>query len=169
MRLLTDRMTSRKVAGQVVQLILHSCALSEFCDDAQSEWVAADTGQMLTQKVGGSAKVAAGRRADHFDVMAFPIHLPAALGIRAYFGEGAEIGDGEFEGGIDPDSAAERRDRTRRVHGLLSLAIEGGGLDVCSQRPAVVLDRGTWEGGFATAGGGLFWFSRHSHQDGLMA
>jgi hypothetical protein len=58
-----------------------SCAVSEFCDDAHSDWVAADAGQMLTEKVGGSAEVAGGRRADYFDVMAFPVHLPAAGGI----------------------------------------------------------------------------------------
>ena len=69
-------------------------------DDAQSEWVAANTGEMLTEQVGGSTEVAGGRRADHFDVMAFPVHLAAADGTRGCFGDGGEIGDGEPEGRI---------------------------------------------------------------------
>ena len=60
------------MAGQIIEPILLSCALSEFCDDAQSDWVATDAGQMLMQKVGGSAEVTGGRRADYFDVMATP-------------------------------------------------------------------------------------------------
>ncbi len=39
--------------GQIIEPVPLSCALSEFRDDAKSDWVAADTGQMLTQKVGG--------------------------------------------------------------------------------------------------------------------
>jgi hypothetical protein len=157
------------VAGQIVEPVALSGALSEFGDDAQSEWVAADPGQMLTQKVGGSAEVAGGRRAYHFDVMAFPVHLPAAGGLRGCVGEGAEIGEGDLEGGIGPDGATERRDRVRRVHGLLRLAIEGRGLDVCRHRPTVVLDRGTGGGRLATAGGVLFWLLRHGYQGGPLA
>lgn len=43
-----DRMTCGKMAGQIIEPIPLSCALSEFCDDAQSDWVAPNTGQMLT-------------------------------------------------------------------------------------------------------------------------
>ena len=169
MGLPVDRMTSGKVAGQIIEPIPLSCALSEFYDDAQSNWVAADTGQMLTQKVAGSAEVAGRRRADHLDVMAFPVHLPAAHGIRGCSGEGAEIGDGELEGGIGPDSVPERRYRVNRVTGLLCLPVEGGGLDVCRHRPTVVLDRWPGSGRLAAAGGGLFWFLRHGSQVGHLA
>ena len=162
-------MTSGKVAGQTIEPTPMSRALSEFRDDAQSDWVAANSGQVLTQKVGGSAEVAGCRGADHLDVMAFPVHLPAAPGIRGCFGEGAEIGDGELEGGIGPDGALERRDRVKRVLGLLRLAIEGGGLDVCGQRPTVVLDRGTGKDRLTTPGGGLFGFLRHDCQVGPWA
>ena len=95
-----NRVTSRKLAGQIIEPVALSGALSELCDDAQSDRVAADTGQMLTQEVGGSGEVAGGRRADDLDVVAFPVHLPAADGTRGCFGEGAEIGDGEPEGRI---------------------------------------------------------------------
>lgn len=43
-----DRMTCGKMAGQIIEPIPLSSALSEFCDDAQSDWVAPNTGQMLT-------------------------------------------------------------------------------------------------------------------------
>ena len=148
-------MTSGKGAGHAIEPTPLSGALSELRDDAQSDWIAADTGQVLTQKVGGSAEVAGGRRADHLDVMAFPVHLASVHGIRGCSGEGGEIGGGELEGGIGPDRVLERRDRVNRVHGLLRLAVEGGSLDVCRQRPTVVLDRGTGNR-LATAGGGLF-------------
>ena len=164
-----ERMASGKVAGQIIEPIPLSGALSEFCDDAQSDRVAADTGQMLTQKVDGPTDIAGRRRADHLDVMAFPVHLPATHGIRGCFVEGAEIGDSELEGGIGPDSVSERRYRVNRVDGLLRLAIESGSLDVCSQRPTVVIDRGTGNDRLAPTGGGLFWFLRHGYQVGPLA
>ncbi len=94
-------MARGKVARQIFEPIPLSSAVPEFCDDAQSDWVAADTGQMLTQKIGGSPRLPAPPALEgYFDVMAFPVHLPAAHGIRGCFGEGAEIGDSQLEGGI---------------------------------------------------------------------
>ena len=159
-------MTIGKAVGEIIEPAPLSCAPPVFRDDAESERVAADTGQMLTQKVGGSAKVAAGRRADHLDVMAFPVHLVAGHRSRGWSREGAEIGDGELEGGIGFDGAPERRYHVKRVLGLLRLAIEGGGLGVCSHRPTVILDRGTRKGRLAAASGGLCWFLRHGYQVG---
>ena len=54
-------------------------------------------GEMLTEQVGGAADVAGGCSADHFDVMAFPVHLAASGGTWGCFGDGGEIGDGEPE------------------------------------------------------------------------
>jgi hypothetical protein len=162
-------MTSGKVAGQIIEPISLSGALSELGDDAQSDWVAADAGQMLTEKVGGSTEVAGGRRADHFDVVAFPVHLPAAHRTRGCSGEGAEISDGELEGGIGRYCVTERRDGVGRIGGLLCLAIEGGGLNGCRDRPTVVLDRGTDRVRLATAGCGLYWVAMHNWQVGLAA
>lgn len=162
-------MTSGKVGGQIIEPTCLTCALSEFCDDAQGDRVAADTGQLLAQKVRGSAEVAGCRCTDHLDVMAFPVHLPAGHSARGCLGEGAEIGGGELESGIGLDSVPERRFRFQRVHGLLRLAIEGGGLDVCGQCPTVVLDREIGTDRWATAGGALFWFLRHRSQVGPLA
>jgi hypothetical protein len=160
-------MTSGKAAGQIIEPVPLSCALSEFCDDAQSDWVAADAGQMLTQKVGGSAEVAGRGRADHLDVMAFPVRLPAVHGIRECSAEGAEISGGELESGIGPHRVPERRDGVGRIRCSLCLAIKGGGLDVCSQRATVVLGCGTGRGWLATAGVGLCRVAMHSYQVGL--
>ena len=49
MGLLRDRMTCGKVADQIIEPCALSGALSEFCDDAQSEWVAANAGEVLTE------------------------------------------------------------------------------------------------------------------------
>jgi hypothetical protein len=127
-------MTSGKVVGQIIEPIPQSGALSEFCDDAQSEWVAADTGQMLTQEVGRSAEVAGGRCADHFDVMAFPVHLSASgfLGRRPL--DRAEIHDCEPEGRIGGHREFQRPSGSAAVDGTL-------GLPVPRCRPVVGRDR----------------------------
>ena len=83
-----NRVTGGKVTEKIIEPMTLSCALSEFYDDAQSDRVAADAGQMLTQKVAGSTEIACGRRADYFDVMAFPVHPVAADGTQGCFGEG---------------------------------------------------------------------------------
>ena len=93
-------MTTGNLAAEIIEPVPVSCAPSEVGNDAQSEWVAANTGEVLTEQVGGSTEVAGGRRADYFDVMAFPVHLAAADGTRGRFGDGVEIGDGEPEGRI---------------------------------------------------------------------
>jgi hypothetical protein len=164
-----DRVTSGKLPRQITEPIPPSCALSEFCDDAQSDRVTADTGQMFTQEVGGSAQVAGGRRADHLDVVTLPVHRPTADDAGGRFGESTEIGDGELEGGIGPDRVPERGDGVGCVGGLLCLAIEGGGLDVCRDPPTVVLDRGTGRGRLVLAGVGLYRVAMHNYQVGLAA
>ena len=90
---------TEQFSGQVLKTILLSYTPSEVGDDANSEWVAANAGEVFTEQVGGSTEVAGGRGADHFDVMAFPVHLATADGARGCFGDGVEIGDGEPEAG----------------------------------------------------------------------
>jgi hypothetical protein len=148
-------MTSGKVPRQVIEPIAPSDALSELCDDAQRHGVTADTGQMFTQEVGGSAEVADGRRTDHLDVVTLPVHRPTADGARRRFGESTEIGSGELKCRIGPDRLPEGGDGVGCVGGSLGLAIEDGGLDVCRDRPTVVLDRGKGRVRLATAGVGL--------------
>lgn len=155
---------------EIIEPVAVSLAPSEFRDDAQSDWVAADNGHMFTEQVGGTAVIASGRRADHFDVMTFPVQLATADDARGRFGEGVEIGDGEPERRIGRDRVTERRYRVGRVRGLLRLAVEGGGLDVCRDRPTVVLDRGTSsQGRLDTVGVGSFSVAMHDYQVGLAA
>jgi hypothetical protein len=161
-----DGVTRGELAGQIVERVPGSCALSELCEDAQGEWVAADTGQVLAQKVGGSGEVAGDRGADHFEVMAFPVHLPSAGAMRRCFGEGAEIGGGKLEAGVGLDRVAERRYGVRGVDGALRLAIEGGGLGVGGDCPTVVLAR---KDGSARGVGRFLWFLKHGYQLGLLA
>jgi hypothetical protein len=49
--------------------------------------------------------VASGSSADHFDVVAFPVHLVATDEPRGFFCDGVEIGDGEPKGRIGVDRA----------------------------------------------------------------
>ena len=66
-------MAVRKLGAQVLESIADSAALSEVVNDAQSEWVAANAGEMFAEQVGGSTDIAGGRGADHFDVMALQL------------------------------------------------------------------------------------------------
>ena len=161
-------MAAGKPGSEVLEPIPVSCALSEVGHDAQSEWVAADAGEMFTEQIGGSTDVASGRGADHFNVMAFPAHRAATDGTRRYFGDGGEIGDGEPEARIGYDRVTEGTDGDGRVRGLLCLAIEGGGLDGGRDHPTVVLDRRTSRGPLATVGIGPFWVAMHDCQVALV-
>jgi hypothetical protein len=143
-----------KPGAEVLESIPVSCAPSEVGNDAQSEWVAANTGEMFTKQVGGSTDVAGGRGADHFNVMAFPAHWAATGGTWRCFGDGGEVGDGEPEARIGYDCATELLYGVGRVHRLLCLAIESGGHDVGCDHPTVVLDRRTSRGRLATGGVG---------------
>jgi hypothetical protein len=143
-----------KPGAEVLESIPVSCAPSEVGNDAQSEWVAANTGEMFTKQVGGSTDVAGGRGADHFNVMAFPAHRAATGGTWGCFGVGGEIGDGEPEARISYDRVTQRLYGDGRVRGQLRLAIKGGGPEVGRDHPTVVLDRRTRRGRLATAGVG---------------
>ena len=71
--------------------------------DADGERVAADTGEVLAEQVGGSRGLAGGCGGDHFDVVAFPVHHPAGWLMVRCAGEGDQIGDGDAEVGVGAD------------------------------------------------------------------
>jgi hypothetical protein len=161
--------TSGKAASQIIQSVLVSSAQSEFGDDPHSDRIAANTGEVLTKQVCGPIVIASRRRADHFDVVTLPVHLALADRARGRFGEGVEVGHGERECRIHRDSITERHNDGGQVCGLLCLAIGGGGLHVCRDRPAVVLDRRTSGDYWPVAGIGLFSVAMHDHQVELVA
>jgi hypothetical protein len=156
------------VAPEIIEPVPVSFAPSEFDDDTQCERIAANTGEVLTEQVGGSTVIAGGRRADHFNVMTFPVQPATADDARGRIGEGVEIGDCEPERRIGRDCVTERRYRVGGVRGLLRLAIEGGGLGVCRDGPTVILDCGTSSRGrLDTAGVGSFSVALHDYQVAL--
>src|SRR5271169_6860432 len=101
-------MAAGKLGAEVLEPIPVASAPSEVGNDAQSEWVAANAGEMFTEQIGGPIDVAGCRGADHFNVMAFPAHRAATGGTRGCFGDGREIGDGEPEARIGHDRVTER-------------------------------------------------------------
>jgi hypothetical protein len=139
--------TAWEAAPEIIEAVPVPCAHSELGDDAQRERVAANTGEVLTEQVGGSSVIACSRRADHFDVMTFPAHLTTVDYAQGRCGQGVKVGDREPERPIFRERVTERLYRLGRVSGLLRLAIEGGGLGIRRDRPTVVLDRGTSSGG----------------------
>ena len=162
-------MTTGNLAAEVLEPVPVSCPPSDAGNDAQSEWVAANTGEVLTEQIGGSADVTGGRGADHFNVMALPVHWSTTGGTWGGFGDSGEIGDGDPEARIGSDCVTERLDGYRRVRGLLCLAIEGGGHDVGRNYPTVILDRGTSSRGrLDMAGVGLFLVAMHDHEIALV-
>ncbi len=161
-------MAAGKLGAEVLEPIPGSCASSEVGNDAQSERVAANAGEMFTEQIGGATDVAGNRGADHFNVMAFPAHRAANGGTWGCFGDGCEIGDGEPEARIGDDRMTERLHGDGRVRGLLCLAIEGGGLDRGRDHPTVVLYRRTSRGPLATAGVDLISIAMHDYQVALV-
>jgi hypothetical protein len=150
-----------KPGAEVLESIPVSCAPSEVGNDAQSKWIAADAREVFTEQIGGSTDVAGRRCGNHFDVMAFPAHGAAAGGAKRCSGEGGEVGDGEPEVRIGDDRSTECRCGDGRVRRVLCLTVEGGGHNVGSDHPTVVLDRRTSRGRPATAGVGPFWVAVH--------
>ncbi len=116
-------MAAGKLGAEVSEPTPVFCAQSEVGNDANSERVAADAGEMFTEQIGGSTDVAGGRGANHFDVMAFPAHGATTGGTWRCSGHGGEIGDGEPEARIGYDRATERLYGVGRINGLLRLAI----------------------------------------------
>jgi hypothetical protein len=149
-------MTAGKLGAELLEPFPASCAPSEVGNDAQSEWVAANAGEMFTEQVGGPTDIAGGRGVDHFNVMAFPAHRAATGGTRGCFRVSGEIGDGEPEVRISHNRATECLYGHGRVRGLLCLTIKGSGLKVGRDHPTVVFDRRTRGGRLATVGIGPF-------------
>jgi hypothetical protein len=139
-------MANREVDFTLLEPFVLSERRSQRIDDAEGERITADAGEVFAEQVGASTEVARGRGADYFDVMAFPGHLAATDRARGCFGDRVEIGDGETEGRIGLDGETERHHRVGLVDGLLSLAVEGGGLGGGGDHPTVILDRGPGEG-----------------------
>ena len=93
-------MAAGNLSAELLEPIPISCAPSEICNDAQSERVATDAGEMIKEQIGGSTDIAGGRDADHFNVMTFPGHRAAKGGTWRCFGDGRKIGHGEREAWI---------------------------------------------------------------------
>jgi hypothetical protein len=68
-----------ELACQVLEVVVHPRWLSRLGDDLEGERVAPDGSEVLAEQAGGSLAIAGGRGADDLDVMAFPVHLPAAV------------------------------------------------------------------------------------------
>jgi hypothetical protein len=68
-----------ELACEVLEVVVCSRWLSHLGDDPEGERVAPDGSEVLAEQVGGSVDIAGGRGADDLDVVAFPVHLPAAV------------------------------------------------------------------------------------------
>jgi hypothetical protein len=95
----------RPFASDVLEGFRHPGSAAEFGDDLKSQRVAPNTGEVIAEQVSRSMEVASGSGADHFDVVAFPVHLVATDGARGRLCDGVEIGDGEPKGRIGVDRA----------------------------------------------------------------
>ena len=89
-------------------------------------------------------------------------------GTRGCLCYGFKIGDGEPKGRISVDRVTQRGHRLGRVHGLLRLAIEGGGLHRGGDDPTVVLNRGP-VGDWVAAPAGFLLILVHDCQVGHLA
>jgi len=101
-----DRVTGRKLACKVHELV-HPYGLAQLDGDAGGERVAADAGEVFAEQVSCSHSIAGGGSPDHFDVVAFPVHLPVTRTSGRGSGDGGEIGEGEPEGRVGADGAPQ--------------------------------------------------------------
>jgi len=131
--------TGRKLACEVHALV-RAYELSQLDGDADGERVAADTGEVLAEQVSCSHGVTGGGSPDHFDVMAFPVHLPVTGTSGRGSSDGAEIGEGEPEGRVSADGAPQCGYGSGQVHGSLCLPVTGGRSLVRRDDAAVILD-----------------------------
>jgi hypothetical protein len=131
-----------ELACQVLEVIVHPRWLSRLGDDPEGERVAPDGSEVLAEQIGGSLAIASGRGADDLDVVAFPVHLPAAVTLGRGSGNGGEIGEGELERRVGFDGVAQRCGGVWAVGGLLGLPVPRRGLQACGDRAAVVLKGG---------------------------
>ena len=155
---------SRKLVGQVLEVIAWACGRLEPGGDADGEGITADTGDVLAEQVSGSRGLAGGRGGDHFDVMAFPVHRPAGGLMVWCAGEGLQIGGGEAEVGVGADSQAQGRGGPLRVGGSLRPAVPHGRPKVGGDGPAVLLDRGSGAEQMIMVAGTLAWRWLHNGQ-----
>ena len=79
------------MAGEVHELV-RSYRLPQLDGDAEGERVAADAGEVFAEQVSCSHGIAGDGSPDHFDVVAFPVHLPVTGTSGRGSGDGAEIG-----------------------------------------------------------------------------
>jgi hypothetical protein len=68
-----------ELACEILEVVVRPRWLSRLGDDPEGERVAPDGSEVLAEQVGGSLAIAGGRGADDLDVVAFPVHLPAAV------------------------------------------------------------------------------------------
>lgn len=132
-------------------------------DDVKGERVTADAGKVFTQQASRSRTIACGGAAHHLDVVPLPTHLLAIGEPVRRSGEGAQIGDRHSKVRVGVECEAQRRHCLRRIGGSLGLAVERGGLPVCGDHPAVVVN--CWAGlGEAITVAGLAWGWLHRDQ-----
>jgi hypothetical protein len=132
----------REAACEVFEVLVHLVRLSRLGDDKEGERVTADRSEVFAEQVGGALAVAGGRGADNLDVMAFPVHLPAAVMVARASGHRVEVGQGEFEPGVGFDGEAQRGHGFGAIGGSLCLPVPRRRPHACGDRAAVVLNGG---------------------------
>jgi hypothetical protein len=130
-----------KLAGQVLEVVVLSSGLAEHGGDAEGERVAADVGEVFAEQVGCSPGITGGCGGDHFDVVAFPVHLLVAGTLARCSSDGVEVGDGEPESRVGVDREPQCRLGRGRVGGALCLPVPSGRPPVCGYHAAVDLNR----------------------------
>jgi hypothetical protein len=131
----------RELAGEVLEIVVGLPTVAPLGDDLEGERVAADTGQVVAEQVDCSFAIAGSRSAHHFDVVAFPVHLPATATLGRGPPNSIEVGGGDLEGGVGVDGQSQRYYGLAAVDGSLCSPVAGRRLQAGGYRPSVVLSR----------------------------
>jgi hypothetical protein len=157
-------MATGELYSEVAELVGSSQWISEIGDNAKRERITAGAREMLSQQVGGSLCAARASSADHFDVVAFPVHLSGSGSLHHRSSQGLKIGDGNPEADIGIDRPAQCHHGLSAVGGSLRAAVPRCRLWIRTDGSTMILDRQRDDGSVISRATGR-WFHDRSVQE----
>jgi hypothetical protein len=134
-------MAAGELKTEVAEPVITSLRISKIGDDAQSERITASTGKMLPKQISSSLCLAGAGSADHFDVVALPVHLSGAGSLYRIPCQRFEVGESETEAGVGGDRPAQCNHCFGAIGGSLRPAVESGRLWIRADGATMILDR----------------------------
>jgi hypothetical protein len=130
-----------ELKSEVAEPVVTSLRVSKIGDDGQSERITAGTGEMLPKQISSSLCLAGAGSADHFDVVALPVHLSGAGSLYRIPCQRLQVGESETEAGVGGDRPSQCNHCFGAIGGSLRPAVRSRRLWVRADGPTMILDR----------------------------